>query len=281
MCTSTNQGAKSERYLRSSETNKRRTALKNLDALKQKFAGQIILPEICPNSIKDSFTVICSKHGKLETTIFNLQGKTHACRFCALKRIKIVDGKKQCTNCSEWKLLSEYSPTNKTDIAGEKIYNQWCKPCEKNYRKEQAKRRRGNPDSLLKMKANSVKHNAKKAQIKLAIQLDSGNGPSSPLHLKRCVVCNKAWVSKRPIYKDTCSLKCAVLYRASKVIGRKIERTEKQYKCRQCSKTFIGKAPGKCNECIKIFQKAVKKKRRVAIRSVAIETVVDIKVFVS
>ena len=196
-------------------------------------------------------------------------------RRLGIKRIKIVDDKKQCTNCSEWKLLSEYSPTKRTDASGEVIYCQWCKPCEKNYRKEQARKRRANPDSLLKMKANKQKYHKKI----LAKKLDLGQGPSSPLHSKCCVVCNKAWVSKRRIYKDTCSPKCAVLHRASKVIGRKIERTEKEYKCRQCKEIFTNNHPGKCNKCIKLYKKAQKKKRIAAIKTVAIETVIDVKVF--
>lgn len=196
-------------------------------------------------------------------------------RRLGIKRIKIVDDKKQCTNCSEWKLLSEYSPTKRTDASGEVIYCQWCKPCEKNYRKEQARKRRANPDSLLKIKANEQKYYKKI----LAKKLDLGQGPSSFLHSKCCVVCNKAWVSKRRIYKDTCSPKCAVLHRASKVIGRKIERPEKEYKCRQCKEIFTNNHPGKCNKCIKLYKKAQKKKRIAAIKTVAIETVIDVKVF--
>lgn len=275
MCISATQSAKSERYLKSSETNKRRTALKNWDALKQKFAEQIILPEICPNSIEDSFTVICSKHGELRTTISNLKNQKQGCKLCVLKRIKIVDGKKQCTNCNEYKLLSEYSPTNKTDIAGEKIYNQWCKPCEKQRRAINDRNRRNNPESLQKLKANKQKYYKKL----LAKKLDLGNGPSSPLHSKRCVVCNKAWVSKRPIYKDTCSSECKASNMSIKKRGIKLIRTERQYKCKACNELYIGKKPGRCNECSRLVRKAHKKKRRAAIRSVAIETVVDIKVF--
>lgn len=96
----------------------------------------------------------------------------------------------------------------------------------------------------------------------------------------RCVVCGKLKTIKGNRNVPTCGRQCAVKFRASNRIGVSIQRTEKEYKCRECGKPFESTSPGKCEACKRAYKKARRKERKLSIKTVSVHKVIANKVFV-
>lgn len=99
----------------------------------------------------------------------------------------------------------------------------------------------------------------------------------------KCEQCEKLFTRKGTVVKRFCSTECGREFRRLESIGKKKDRMDREYKCKSCGRLFINKAPGKCKRCAeasrKMIKKAQEKKRRAALRTVAIQPVIDIKVF--
>lgn len=95
-----------------------------------------------------------------------------------------------------------------------------------------------------------------------------------------CAVCGKLKTIKGNRNVSTCGRECAVKFRASKRIGVSIQRTKREYKCRECGKLFESTNPGKCEVCKRAYNKSFERKRRLSIKTVSVHKVIANKVFV-
>lgn len=202
-------------------------------------------------------------------------------RYCSIecKRFGMYpqlvgDTHKQCLDCKQVFERREF----KHDKRG-KIYAR-CNDCQKQYqskRDQEYKARLGSE----KRKEQLRQANKKYAQLKNEIEL--WNGKSSIVTPCECKHCNKKFINKGKQVKRFCSNVCGKEYRRINRIGKPLTITPKEYKCRSCKSTYIGKSPGRCDECKeqanRISRKANKKKRKAKLKTIAIDAVVDLKVF--
>lgn len=237
------------------------TALKKFEAFKLKFFGQVQFPEVAPKSTTEKFTVVCSRHGEIETTL-NTRSRKHGCWMCASNKQVIKEGQKECTICKQWKLLSEYKKERGRPMSR-------CKQCENIRQREGAKKW-----DKEKMKAAVQKYAAKKRLEK---------SYSSNVIICKCEQCSLITTYKGTQVRRFCSKACSAEYRRLKSIGRKKPNKDKECKCKRCNTLYISKQPGYCNSCrlliVAIRKKAEKKKRRALLRTRTAHTIVDTKVF--
>jgi hypothetical protein len=198
--------------------------------------------------------IISSNHcdNQLESTFFNIKKGKQV----------IIDNKKQCTKCNEWKDVSQYT------IEKKKRYKAICIECDRERKRQGAKYRWDKSKNNENVKRYKERH---------------GIVPNYKTNIAicKCEYCAKAWVKKGITKKRFCSPKCKQMYVGSKIAGRSLVRSVKQYNCKCCSKVIFRTAPGKCDSCLLISKKTSKAKHK-AIRSrnsIKIERIVAWKVF--
>lgn len=247
-----------------------RAAKKHFQAAIKKFGDQVVFPSIPPKSINEKFNIYCETHGNVAVCLDNLKDNKFACPDCGTKKIVINEGKKKCSKCGEWKSLVEYGKDG-TYSDGRVKLAAHCKSCQ---------------SERDKAKAGCEKRKQQVREAGERYKLNKGILPGKRfdyITICTCEQCKKMFVNKGKQIKRFCSKECGKEYRRINRIGKPLTITPKEYKCRSCKCTYIGKAPGRCEKCKKqayrIAKKAQDKKRRVKQRTIAIHTVVDLKVF--
>jgi hypothetical protein len=235
----------------------------------EKFGKNAIFPNVAPKTINEKFNIICPVHGEVETWLSKYKKIKQACWKCGIGLIVVKDGHKQCKDCKEWKPLDQYK------LEKGKRPKPRCIECDKKFNVARSVNR-----DKEKVKANQQRALAKKQAIR---QETSWIGKSSKIIVKQCEQCEKATTYKGTVGKRFCSVECSRKFVSVKFTGRKLNRSIKEYSCRTCKSSFLSTTPGQCSECkevaYKINKKAQKKKRRAALRTVAIQAVIDKKVF--
>jgi hypothetical protein len=239
-------------------------AAKNFKILLEKFGQQVSFPAEVPKSAKEKFYVNCSLHGKVETSIAKLLNNKMACWKCGKKCQVIIDGKKECADCKIKKDIKEYRiQRNRTRPV--------CIECDRKRDIERTKKR-----DKAKVRVNSYKSVSKKKEA-------NGIYKKTDIIIKECEYCKILKVYKGTVGKRFCKSECGKLFTAKLRLGTKYNRPEKEYNCRKCNNIFMSNHPGTCNECKKecnkIAHKAYNKKRRAAVRTIAIQSIIDNKVF--
>lgn len=239
-----------------------------------KYSKFVNLPETYPVSVVERFTIYCVDHGKSTSTIQQILKTKFGCPKCGMKTIVYKGNTKQCNTCKEWKDLSEYADTGKVLKSGNKKLDHRCKACKAIAKKEYSTTLQGRQTAF---KAVNKYKEKKKQEL-----LNQGKGPYSNVTICKCKQCDKLFTKKGTVIKNFCSIQCTKdrrleISRQSKVFKLK------DYLCKVCKIQYKGKCPGCCLECskkkIKMWNKAHNKKRRAALRTVAVHAVVDTKVF--
>lgn len=178
---------------------------------------------------------------------------------------------KVCTCCHAEKDLSLFAVDHRK-VTGKAAL---CRECKREKDKQRGKERS-------KTKEYKDRRNNWFKQKKHELQETGAVLIAKPIAIRivKCVVCGKLKTIKRNSNIVTCSKECAVELVASKKRGVKIQRTKKEYKCRECGKLFESTNPGKCEICIREHKKAQRKERKLSIKTVSVHKVIANKVFV-
>lgn len=251
-----------------------RKAEKHWQQIVNKYSTNITLPKEMPKTVNEKFTIYCSLHGESKTTIANLSDNKYGCPKCGMRTIVYRNDTKQCRVCNEWMPLDQYCKTGKFLKSGEPTLEHRCKKC-----KAYAHKKYQQTDNYKPVRDKTVKKHREKKKQEL---LDLGKGPFCNVTVCKCEQCAKLFTKRGIAIKRFCSNECLTNRRLE--ISRKSKIWKlKDYNCKICNKEYKGKAIGSCPECKKkkhrIANKAQKKKRHLSLRTVAIQSVVDIKVF--
>ena len=236
--------------------------------LVEKHSNSVELPIEPPKDYGDAIKAKCLKHGFFKTNIRSLKKNDEACSRCAndKRRQKVIDGKKQCTKCGQQKEVEHFYV-----LKSKNRLNEQCKECSR----ERCKT--ANRD-IEKRKVSANRFAWKKRTEEI---LDKNI--SSPISINKCECCSKVINKKGVNPKRFCSAECGKKYRADTRRGKPLNRIIKEYQCKKCNTTFVAKAPGHCSTCkdelLRITRKAHKKARKISIRKVFVQKVVDLKVF--
>lgn len=239
-----------------------------------KYSINITLPKEMPKTVNEKFIVYCSLHGESETTITSLRDNKHGCPKCGMRTIVYKNESKQCRVCNRWMPLDQFCKTGKKLKSGDDKLEYRCKQC-----KTEAHKKYKETDNGRVVHNNAINkyRNKKKQEL-----LDQGKGPFCQITICKCEICDKLFTKKGIALKRFCSIECLTKRRLEISCKPKVYKL-KDYVCKVCNKQYKGKAPGCCTECTnkrkRMANKAHEKKRRAALRTVATEAVVDIKVF--
>jgi 5-methylcytosine-specific restriction endonuclease McrA len=171
---------------------------------------------------------------------------------------------KKCSRCGEQKDLSSFYFLKRGR------YSELCRACN-------SKRNAERP------KNEDVKARAKEAQERFRAKKASAKSYSSAITICSCEQCGKKWSSIGKEVKRFCNRLCGLEYKRLQRIGKPLKLVEREYKCRCCGEALMNTKAGRCDKCKEAAKntakKANKKKRKAALRTVAIHSVVDTKVF--
>jgi hypothetical protein len=236
--------------------------------LSKKFENKLTFPGQVPITANTEIQLICKKHGSFVSSLQKVSNNDEPCIKCAYdkRRQKIIDGKKQCTKCGQQKEVEHFYVLKSKDRLSEQ-----CKECSRERGKT------ANRDAE-KRKASGNRFAWKKRTEEI---LDKNI--SSPISISKCEYCSKVINKKGVNPKRFCSAECGKKYRADTRRGKPLNRTTKEYQCKKCNTTFVGKAPGHCFTCkyelYKIIHRAHNKARNIRLKKVFVQKVVDLKVF--
>lgn len=204
---------------------------------------------VCESKLKRGNGKYCSAECKKFGRYPQLVGDTH----------------KQCIDCKQVFERSEFRQDNRGRILAR------CNECHRVY------------DNARNKKYTEVRQRAGKKFAISQREAAQWQGKSSEVRVCSCEQCGKKWVNKGKVVKRFCGIDCGREYRRLKSIGKPLVLVEREYKCRSCGEMFINTISGRCDKCKeaanKAYRKAQKKKRKAALRTVAIHAVVDTKVF--
>ena len=247
--------------------------------IKVKFAGQVEIISPPPFTLKNEITIKCSEHGESFTTLANAKNRFHLCAKCSKRHSYLVksgldrfisETHKECLDCKQVFERSYYKHDAKGHILAR------CPECNKSYQTERNRKH---------SYKNSQKTRERTRQRTAEQRISKGVIPSgkNAISVCTCLQCNKLFTVKGTKAKMFCSKDCRLKGRVLIHTGKQLIRQEKEYQCVKCKSNYIGKHPGKCYECReydnKLTIKAHKKKRKAALKTVAIHAVKDIKVF--
>lgn len=252
-----------------------RKAEKHWQQIVNKYSTNITLPKEMPKTVNEKFTIYCSLHGESKTTIANLSDNKYGCPKCGMRTIVYRNDTKQCRVCNEWMPLDQYCKTGKFLKSGEPKLEHRCKKC-----KAYAHKKYQQTDNYKLVNDKTVKKYREKKKQEL---LDLGKGPFCSVTVCKCEQCSKLFTKRGYTLKKYCSKECGNFSRNKNRTGIKLNISIKIYACKKCGIHYEAKQPGTCLKCSnenhKIRKKAHKKKRKAALRTVAIEAINDIKVF--
>lgn len=244
-----------------------------------KYSINITLPKEMPKTVNEKFIVYCSLHGESETTITSLRDNKHGCPKCGMRTIVYKNESKQCRVCNRWMPLDQFCKTGKKLKSGEDKLEYRCKQC-----KTEAHKKYKETDNGRVVHNNAINKYINKKKQEL---LDQGKGPSCKVIACKCETCDKLFIKKGIVAKRFCSKECGIAAMNKSRKGIKLNIAIKTCRCKRCGTDYEGKKTSLCKTCSalnnaisrKASRKAHKKKRRAALRTVATEAVVDIKVF--
>jgi hypothetical protein len=233
----------------------------NYKLIKDKFNNEVAFISDAPKSMTDVVVLNCHIHGNVETNLNTLKNAKKACKYCSQGKQVIINNSKQCSICKAWKDVSQYK------IEKGKRLKARCIDCERERVKQSIKK-------IDKQKLNEAQKRYKERHGLLP-------NYKTDIAICKCEYCSKVWTKKGRTLKRFCSIKCKQMYVGSKIAGRSLVRSVKQYNCKCCSEVIFRTAPGKCDSCFLINKKTSKAKHK-AIRnrnSIKIERIVAWKVF--
>lgn len=181
----------------------------------------------------------------------------------------VGDTHKQCLDCKQVFERSEFRQDNRGRILAR------CNECHRVYDNERNKK-------YAEWKGNYLKeYNLERSKAKQEVA--QWQGKSSEVRVCSCEQCGKKWTNKGKVIKRYCSIECGKQAIIRQNTAAKKVRVKREYKCKSCNCSFVGVHPGRCEKCKEVAyrqaHKAHKKKRKAALRTVAIHAVVDTKVF--
>jgi hypothetical protein len=234
----------------------------NYDLIKDKFKNEVAFISNTPSSMTDLIILNCHIHGNVETNLKALIKAKKACKHCSQGKQIIMNNNKQCTNCNEWKDISQYT------IEKKKRYKAFCIECDRERKREGARHRWDKSKNYENQKRYRERHGIV-------------TNYKTNITICKCEYCSKVWVNKGTTSKKFCSNQCGKQSRINKRAGATFTKSVKQYSCKSCNVLIMAKHPSYCVDCKQLNKKIARKKGKQARArsSVKIHNVTSRKVF--